>query len=115
MLTLLAIAAIATASPATTLRATADASPLAFLPRNDPGTAALLSVAVNGAGQFYNGDDAKGWWLLASWALYPVGWLADSYFQTGYYRTGALALTLGAKAYSAWDAYATAAERRSNQ
>ncbi len=109
---LLAAVAIATASPALSSPATSDAGLLAFLPRNDPGTAALLSVAVTGAGQFYNGENVKGWWMFASWALYPIGWLADSYFQTGYYRVGALAIGLGVKGYSAWDAHATAASRK---
>ncbi len=85
---------------------------LDFLPKRDPNTAALLSLAVNGAGQFYNGEPAKGWWMLAPWALYPVAWVADEYLQTGYFRTGVVVLGLGTKGYSVWDAYFTAAKAR---
>lgn len=90
----------------------AQAGILDFLPRRDPNTAALLSLAVNGAGQFYNGEAGKGWWLLGSWGLYPLAWVADEYLQSGYFRTGAVAIGLGVKGYSVWDAYFTAAKAR---
>lgn len=92
-----------------------DATPaglLDFLPRRDPGTAALLSLAINGGGQFYNGETAKGWWMLGSWALYPLAWAADQYLQTGYFRTGAVLVGLGVKGYSIWDAHSTASRAR---
>ena len=83
-------------------------SPLDFLPRHDPMIAMGLSIAVDGAGQFYNGETTKGWWMLGSWLLYPLAWGLDSAFKTGYFRTGALVVELGVKGYSAWDAYQTA-------
>ena len=82
-----------------------------FLPPRDPGTAALLSLVVTGAGQFYNGEAAKGWWMLSPWALYPLAWVADAYFETGYARTGVVVLGLGVKGYSVWDAFSTADTR----
>lgn len=78
------------------------------LPRHDPRTAALLSMGITGLGQFYNGEPAKGWWMLSPWAIYPLAWGADTYLQTGYFRTGALVLALGVKGYSILDAWAVA-------
>lgn len=83
-------------------------SPLDFLPKHDPMLAMGLSIAVDGAGQFYDGETAKGWWMLGSWLLYPLAWGLDSALGTGYFRTGALVVELGIKGYSAWDAYETA-------
>ncbi|MBU6428433.1 MAG: hypothetical protein KGR26_05460 [Cyanobacteria bacterium REEB65] len=82
--------------------------PLSWIPAHDPAIATWLSIGIDGAGQFYNGEPAKGWWMLGSWLLYPAAWGLDSLFQTGYFRTGALVIELGIKGYSAWDAYRSA-------
>lgn len=75
------------------------------LPQHDPRIACGLSLGVNGAGQFYNHQSAKGWWLLSPVLAYPVAWLLDAALGVGYARFGDAVLILGAKAYSAWDAY----------
>ncbi|MBI6545485.1 MAG: hypothetical protein HY692_01745 [Cyanobacteria bacterium NC_groundwater_1444_Ag_S-0.65um_54_12] len=82
---------------------------LSFLPPHQPQIAMWLSIAVNGAGQFYNGEWNKGWLMLAPWGLYPLAWGGDALLQTGYFRTGVFLLGLGVKVYSAWDAYQVAA------
>ncbi len=87
-------------------------NPLALIPRHNPLIAMGLSLAVNGLGQFYNGDASKGWWMLGSWLVYPAAWGLDSLLQTGYFRAGALVLELGVKGYSAYDAYQSAAAYR---
>lgn len=78
------------------------------LPPHDPRIAAGLSLAVNGAGQFYNHESAKGWWLLAPVVAYPAAWLLDAALGTGYVRFGDTLFIMGTKAYSVWDAYRTA-------
>lgn len=88
-----------------------------FLPQKDPRIAAGLSLAVNGTGQFYNGETAKGWWCLAPVLAYPVAWALDAAFGTAYFRTGDALLMIGTKAYSTIDAYRVAEEaaRRAQQ
>lgn len=88
------------------------------LPQNDPRLAMGLSLALNGAGQFYNRESTKGWWLLAPVLAFPAAWLLDSALGVGYVRFGDAVLIMGTKLYSAYDAYrvadeaARAAERR---
>jgi hypothetical protein len=75
------------------------------LPQHDPRIAAGLSFLVNGTGQFYNHESAKGWWMLAPVLAYPVAWLIDSAFGVGYGRLSDAVLIVGVKGYSVWDAY----------
>lgn len=88
-----------------------------FLPQKDPRLAAGLSLAVNGTGQFYNGETAKGWWCLAPLLAYPLAWALDGALGTGYFRAGDALIIIGTKAYSAIDAYRVADEaaRRAQQ
>lgn len=78
------------------------------LPPHDPRIAAGLSLLVNGTGQFYNHESAKGWWLLAPVLAYPAAWLIDAALGVGYCRFGDTLLILGTKAYSVYDAYRVA-------
>lgn len=75
------------------------------LPQGDPRIAAGLSLAVNGAGQFYNQQSEKGWWCLAPVLAYPAAWLVDYGMGGAIFRMTDLVLIMGVKAYSAWDAY----------
>ncbi|HEY9899425.1 MAG TPA: hypothetical protein V6D00_09610 [Pantanalinema sp.] len=88
-----------------------------FLPQKDPRIAAGLSLAVNGTGQFYNGETAKGWWCLAPVLAYPLAWALDGALGSGYFRAGDALVIIGTKAYSALDAYRVADEaaRRAQQ
>ncbi len=104
-----AMAGAASGSVVQVLAVLPGGNPLALVPRHNPLIAMGLSLAVNGLGQFYNGDATKGWWMLGSWLVYPAAWGLDSLLQTGYFRTGALLLELGVKGYSAFDAYQSAA------
>ncbi|MBO9541967.1 hypothetical protein J7643_15370 [bacterium] len=81
-----------------------------FLPQKDPRIAAGLSLAVNGTGQFYNGETAKGWWCLSPVLAYPLAWALDSALGTGYFRAGDALLIIGTKVYSTLDAYRVADE-----
>lgn len=80
------------------------------LPQNDPRIALGLSLAVNGAGQFYNHESSKGWWLLAPVLAFPAAWLLDTALGMGYFRFGDAVLITGTKLYSAYDAYRVADE-----
>lgn len=80
------------------------------LPPHDPRIAMGLSLAVNGTGQFYNHDSAKGWWLMAPVLAYPAAWLLDAALGVGYFRFSDTVLILGTKLYSAYDAYRVADE-----
>lgn len=88
-----------------------------FLPPHDPRIAAGLSLAVNGTGQFYNGQTAKGWWYLSPVLAYPVAWALDAALGSGYFRAGDALLIIGTKVYSTIDAYRVADEaaRRARQ
>jgi len=78
------------------------------LPPHDPRIAAGLSLAVNGTGQFYNHESAKGWWMLAPVLAYPAAWLLDAALGVGYFRVGDTLLMVGTKVYSVYDAYRVA-------
>lgn len=80
------------------------------LPQHDPRIALGLSLAVNGAGQFYNRESAKGWWMLAPVLAYPAAWLLDAALGVGYFRFTDTVLIVGTKLYSAYDAYRVADE-----
>lgn len=75
------------------------------LPQRDPLLAAGLSLAVNGAGQFYNHQSEKGWWCLAPVLVYPAAWLLDFGLGGAVLRMTDVVLILGVKVYSTWDAY----------
>lgn len=79
-----------------------------WLPPRDPLIAAGLSLGVNGAGQFYNHQSEKGWWMLAPVLLFPAAWALDYVMDAGYARAGVAVLFLGAKVYSVFDAYQSA-------
>lgn len=89
-------------------------SAFAWLPPHQPWVAGGLSLALNGTGQFYNHERAKGWWLLVPVLAYPAAWLLDAALGVGYCRFGDAVLILGTKVYSVMDAYqgAERAERR---
>ncbi len=80
------------------------------LPQHDPRIAMGLSLAVNGAGQFYNHESAKGWWMLAPVLAYPAAWLLDTALGVGYFRATDAIVMVGTKLYSAYDAYRVADE-----
>lgn len=75
------------------------------LPAGEPFIAAGLSLAVNGAGQFYNHQSAKGWWCLAPVLAYPAAWLLDFGLGGAAFRMADAVLIIGTKVYAAWDAY----------
>lgn len=102
MMAQLAMLALATTS-ATTINL-----PVDYIhphPAHDPRIAGGLSLAVNGAGQFYNGEDFLGWLLLAPTLAYPIAWGADTLGGSTTWRLADLVLILGAKGYSVWEAY----------
>lgn len=101
-------AAAAPATPSATVSLPMEQAVLAGLPQRDPRLAAGLSLAVTGAGQFYNRDSAKGWWLFGTLAAYPLAMAVDAWTGSGYARVGAFSLMMAAKGYSAWEAYHTA-------
>lgn len=80
------------------------------LPQHNPMLAAGLSLGLNGAGQFYNHESPKGWWMLAPVLAYPAAWLLDAALGVGYFRFGDTVLMVGTKLYSAYDAYRVADE-----
>ena len=82
--------------------------PLDALPPRDPWIASGLSLAVNGLGQIYNGDDEKAWWLLGAWGLFPLAWAWDAQAGTGTARVLVVTGMLGAKAWACWDAWQVA-------
>lgn len=81
---------------------------LSGLPPREPWIAAGLSVAVTGAGQFYNRDSTRGYWLFGTLATYPLAMAIDAWTGSGYARVGAFTLMMAAKGYSAWEAFHTA-------
>jgi hypothetical protein len=83
--------------------------------RGDPLIASGLSLALTGAGQWYDGEHEKALWLLAPTAAYPIAWLVDSLFDSSLYRVGTFAVLVAAKGYSVWDAYQTASGPSKNK
>lgn len=75
------------------------------LPARNPWVAGSLSLALDGGGQFYNGQPTLGWWLLAPDLAYPLAWGADTLMGSSSLRLMDLALILGSKGYSIWQAY----------
>lgn len=98
-----AIAAPATASLHLTLPL--EEAIFSPLPSGDPRIAAALSFAVNGAGQFYNRQEAKGWWCMAPLLAYPAAWALDTALGGATFRMTDALVMVGTKVYSTWDAY----------
>lgn len=95
-------------TPAATLSLPFEQAVLSGLPPRDPWIAAGLSLAVTGAGQFYNRESPKGWWLFGTLAAYPLAMALDAWTGSGYARASVFSLLVAAKGYSAWDAFHTA-------
>lgn len=106
----LCLAAPAAAEPYTPAPLPPEQALFSALPQHDPRIALGLSLAVNGAGQFYNHESPKGWWMLAPVLAYPAAWLLDTALGVGYFRFSDTVLIMGTKLYSAYDAYRVADE-----
>lgn len=79
------------------------------LKKHSPWTAAGLSLAVSGLGQYYNDQPDKGNWMLGSLALFPAAWALDALTGTAYARTIAFIALLTVKGVSVQDAWVNAA------
>jgi hypothetical protein len=75
------------------------------LPTGNRAIALGLSLAVNGLGQFYNGDAEKGRLMMAPLLVFPVAYGFDALTGGAYMRIFAYAINLSIKPWSMWDAY----------
>ncbi|MEB3330418.1 MAG: hypothetical protein VKQ33_14430 [Candidatus Sericytochromatia bacterium] len=79
-----------------------------WLPRHNPAIAASLSLALNGAGQLYNGETEKGVGMMAGWLAFPLAFGVDALTGGGWLRLFAFSANAGIKAWSVTDAWAGA-------
>lgn len=78
------------------------------LPTGNRAVAAGLSLAVNGLGQFYNGDGDKGKLMMAPLLVFPVAYGFDALTGSAYMRIFAFAINLSIKPWSVYDAWQNA-------
>lgn len=78
------------------------------LPTGNRAVAAGLSLAVNGLGQFYNGDGDKGKLMMAPLLVFPVAYGFDYLTGSAYMRIFAFAINLSIKPWSVYDAWQNA-------
>lgn len=74
------------------------------LPTGNPFLAGTLSLALNGLGQAYNGEDDKSRLMMGSLLTFPMAYGVDVLTGKAYMRTFSFAIITAVKAWSVWDA-----------